>query len=192
MYTPWPDNSDKYALRTQLVDLISDFIYFAPGHEVADIQSKVASVYMYEFAHRPKHVSIFAEWMGVVHSENVPFDFGIPLWFSGYDAADKNVSMFIMAVYSNFAKIGDPTPQPVSGVTWERYNSSHRAYLRVHPNPKMAAVFAPRRMAFWNDYYPKLEQVNFETKKDVNSGFNSGVAMAMFYHVVLVVVLMML
>ena len=191
MYTPWPDNSDKYALRTQLVDLVGDYIYFAPSHEVADIHSKVASVYMYEFAHRPKNASMSAEWMGVVHGENVPFDFGIPLWFPRYDAADKNVSMFIMEAYANFAKNGDPTPQSVSGVTWERYNSSHRAYLRVHPNPKMAAAFAPRRMSFWNDYYPKLEQVNFETKKYVNSGTNAVFAMVLFYNVVFVVVLMM-
>ncbi|KAL9966487.1 hypothetical protein ACROYT_G024569 [Oculina patagonica] len=191
MYTPWPDNSDKYALRSQLVDLIGDYMYFAPSHEVANIHSKVAPVYMYEFAHRPKNASIFAEWMGVVHGENVPFDFGIPLWYPGYDAADKNVSLFIMEAYANFAKTGDPTPQPVSGVTWERYNSSHRSYLRVHPNPKMAATFAPRRMAFWNDYHPKLEQVSFETKKDVVSGTSSGVAMAMFYHIALAFVLVM-
>ena len=191
MYTPWPDSSDKYALRSQLIDLIGDYLYFAPSHEVADIHSKVAPVYIYEFAHRPKNASIFAEWMGVVHGENVAFDFGIPLWFPRYDAADKNVSLFIMAVYANFAKTGDPTPQPVSGVTWESYNSTHRAYLRVHPSPKMAAAFAPRRMAFWNDYHPKLAQVNFESKKDVTSGTKASVAIAMFYQIALIVVLMM-
>ena len=36
MYTPWPDRNDKYALRSQLVDLIGDYIYFAPSHEVAE------------------------------------------------------------------------------------------------------------------------------------------------------------
>ncbi len=190
MYTPWPDNSDKYALRSQLVNLIGDYICFAPSHEVADIHSKVAPVYMYEFAHRSVKASIYPEWMGVVHGENVPFDFGIPLYFPNYDAADKNVSLFIMTVYANFAKTGNPTPQPVSGVTWERYNSSHRAYLRVDAHPKMAAAFAPRRMAFWNDYYPKLAQVKFENKKDVPSGNSAGVAMAMFYHCALVVILM--
>ena len=191
MYTPWPDNSDKYALRSQLIDLIGDYWYFASSHEVADIHSKVAPVYMYEFAHRPKNASLNPEWMGVVHGENVPFDFGLPLWFPGYVTTDKNVTLFIMAVYTNFAKFGDPTPQAVSGVTWEKYNSSHRAYLRVDANPKMAAVFAPRRMAFWNDYCPKLTQVNFEAKKDVTSGADGAVTMAMFYQVALVIVLMM-
>ena len=160
MYTPWPDNNDRYALRNQLVNVISDYFYFAPSHEVADIHSRYASVYMYEFAHDTK-VTI-----GVVRLDNVPFDFGIPLSPDGvrYDAADRNFSLFIMAVYVNFAQTGDPTPQLISGVTWSGYNSSHRAYLRVDPNPKMASTFYPRRMAFWNHYHPKLVQLKFETK----------------------------
>ena len=181
MYTPWPDNSDEYALRSQLVDLLGDYICFAPSHEVADIHSKYAPVYMYEFAHRSVKASIDPEWMGIDHFENVLYDFGIPLLpslSSNYDAADKNVSSFIMAVYANFAKTGDPTPQPVSGVTWERYNSSHRAYLRVDVNPKMAAAFSPRRMAFWNDCYPKLAQVKFDTSHDMVIGAIAGVVMA--------------
>lgn len=129
-----------------------------------------------------------AEWMGVVHGENVPFPFGIPLWFPRYDAADKNVSQFIMATYANFAKTGDPTPQSVSGISWEKYNSTHRAYLRVEAKPKMAAAFAPRRMAFWNDYYPKLQQVDFDSKKEVVSGGTAGVTMGMLSYIAFVMV----
>ena len=64
MYTPWPDTSNRYALRSQLVDLISDYYYFAPSHKVATIHSQVAPVYMYEFAHRSKF-SFTPEWIGV-------------------------------------------------------------------------------------------------------------------------------
>ena len=105
-----------------------------------------------------------------------------------YDAAYRNATQFIMATYANFAKTSDPTPQPVSGVSWERYNSTHRACLRVETKPKMAAAFAPRRMAFWNDYYPKLQQVEFDTKKEVVSGGSAGVAMAMLSCMALVIV----
>lgn len=163
MYTPWPDNSDKYAMRSQLIDLIGDYIFFAPSHEVADIHSKYAPVYMYEFAHRSKTASATPEWMGVAHDENVPFDFGAPLTLPFYHDVDKYISLTIMALYTNFAKYGDPTPLPVSGVTWEKYNSNHRAYLRVDSKSKMAFSFAPRRMAFWNNYHPKLTQVTFGT-----------------------------
>ena len=192
MYTPWPDNSDKYALRTQLMDLIGDYLFFAPSYEVADIHSQHAPVYMYEFAHRSEKVSLYPEWMGSVHYENVLYDFGIPLFpslFSEYNAADRNVSLFIMEAYSNFIKNGDPTPQPVSGVTWERYNSSHRAYLRVNAKSKMAASFAPRRMSFWNDYHPKLTQVKFATRKYVDNCASSEFAMAASLHIAVVVIL---
>ena len=174
------------------MDMIGDFVFVAPSHEVADNHSQHAPVYMYEFAHRSNNASFYPEWMGVAHEEDLPYDFGIPLLprFSEYDAVDKNISLFVMAVYANFARTGDPTPQPVSGVTWERYNTSHRAYLRVDASPKMEAAFAPRRMAFWNEYNPKLQEVKFDTKDEVTSGASAGVAIAVFYQVVLVISLL--
>ena len=181
MYTPWPDNSDKYALRSQLVDLLSDYVYFAPSHEVADIHSKVAPVYMFEFAHRRILLNDNPMWMGVVHSDNVAYDFGFPwhpVFSSAFDAADKNVSLLIMTMYANFARSGDPS---ASGITWERFNSSHRAYLRISDaNPKMAASFYPRRMAFWNDYHPKLTQLKFGNIKEVSSGASAVFTMGVF------------
>ena len=192
MYTPWPDNSDKYTLRSQLVDLIGDCYYTAPTYEVADFHSQYAPVYLYEFAHRSEKASIYPEWMGVAHYENVLYDFGFPLFpgiSSSYDATDRNVSLFVMELYANFAKFGDPTPQPVSGVTWERYNSSHRAYLRVDAKSKMAASFAPRRMSFWNDYHPKLTQVKFEAKNEVVNGASVSVAMATCLYITFFVIL---
>ena len=186
MYTPWPDNSNKYALRSQLVDLIGDYLFVAPSHEVADIHSQGAPVYMYEFAHRPNVSFADAEWQGVIHADNILFDFGAP--FSRllpYSAADRNVSLFIMTMYANFTRSGDPS---VSGVTWERFNSSHRAYLRVHTNPKMAASFNPRRMAFWNDYYPKLMQVRFDITKEVVSGANASATIAAFLYILIITI----
>ena len=133
----------------------------------------------------------------MARKNNVPYDFGMPFLessvdtegFPNYDATDRHVSWFVMTLYTNFAKYGNPTPQPVSGVTWQQFTSSHRAYLRVDANPEMVScfdpisnpelfsfphesrtrkrrsgvenVFDPRRMAFWNNYYPKLVQVEF-------------------------------
>ncbi|XP_073237031.1 neuroligin-4, X-linked-like [Porites lutea] len=171
MYTPWPDNSNTYALRSGLVDVIGDNLFVAPSHKVADVHGQVAPVYLYEFAHRGKSsLVVRAEWMGVVHAENIPFDFGVPFlpkFSPHYSQADRNVSLFIMTMYANFARSGDPS---VSGVTWEKYNSSHRAYLKVDTSPKLKASFNSRRMSFWNNYYPKLKQVKFDVNKEVVSG----------------------
>ncbi|PFX33884.1 Neuroligin-4, X-linked [Stylophora pistillata] len=182
MYTPWPDNSEKFALRSQLVDSIGDSVFVAPRKKVADIHSQYAEVYMYEFAHRSKNSSYYAEWMGVAHGENLQKNFGIPVLpnFPEYDAADRNVSLFVMAVYANFANFGNPTPQPVSGVMWEKYNSSHRAYLHKKNKSKMAASFAPRRMSFWNKKKPKLKEVNFDLKSSIVSAVSSNAALATY------------
>ena len=135
-----------------------------------------------------------ADWMGVVHSENVPFDFGVPLlpkFLSLYSPADRNVSLLIMTMCANFAWSGDPT---VCGVAWDKYNSSHRSYMRVGVNPGIEASFHPRRMSFWNDYYPKLMQLKFDIIKDkVISSANAivNVAMGNVFLVSFVVVLLM-
>ena len=73
MYTPWPDSSDKYALRTQLVDLIGDQPFYAPSHAVADIHSKYADVYMSMFDYQQKVRPLHKAWYGVQHGDNVFF-----------------------------------------------------------------------------------------------------------------------
>ena len=158
-----------YAFRHKLIDVIGDYFYVVQTHEIAVIHISFAPVYLYEFTHssRPN------QQLGVVHGDNVPYGFGIPFLetsadtkgFHYYDARDRQVSWFVMTLYTNFAKYGNPTPQPVSGVTWQQFNSAHRAYLRLGANPAMVSCFDPRRMAFWNNYYPKLVQVEFGVRQ---------------------------
>ena len=188
MYTPWPDNSNEQALRSQLADLVGDYIFDAPSFEVADIHSQFAQVYVYQFAHRSK-VTLLPEWMGVAHGENVVYDFGIPMLSRvplRFDAIDRNMSLVMMAMYADFARSGTPK---VSGITWEKYDSTNRAYLRVDTDPKMTANFYPLRMSFWNDYYIKLTQVKFDTKKDAPSVASTVVTMATFVQIILITIL---
>ena len=58
-------------------------------------------------------------------------------------------------------------------------------------SPELKASFNPRRMSFWNDYYPKLEQVKFDANKEVVSGAKDIVTMGMIGTVFQVVFSMM-
>ena len=58
--------------------------------------------------------------------------------------------------------------------------------LRVDTNTKMASSFYPRRMAFWNDYYPKLEEMKFDVAKE-ESGASVDVAIGTFTQVVVAI-----
>ena len=92
-----------------------------------------------------------------------------------------------MAMYANFARSGDPT---ISGIPWDKYNSSQRPYLRVDITPE--ASFNPRRMSFWNNYYPKLKQLKFDTTGAVKNDASPLVAMGTFSQIVFVLLSAML
>ena len=49
---------------------------------------------------------------------------------------------------------------------------------------KLKTSFNSRRMSFWNNYYPKLEQVKFDVNKEVVSGAKDVVTMGTALQVV--------
>lgn len=159
LYTPWPNKLDPLKIKQGIPDAIGDFTMTAPTHEDLVLHSKKAPVYMYEFAHRSS-LNPSPSWKGATHKDDTPYQFGFPLMnltvLQQYDEVDRNVSDMVITLFTNFAKYGNPTSQPVLGVKWEGFNSSHRAYLRIHPTPEMAINFKPTRVAFWNEYYENM------------------------------------
>ena len=96
-----------------------------------------------------------------------------------YDDIDRNVSDMVITLFTNFAKYGNPTPQPVRGVSWEEFNSSRKAYLRIHSVPEMAINFQPTRMAFWNRYYENMLKEEPKTCKS-QSGESDMICLDLF------------
>ena len=96
-----------------------------------------------------------------------------------YDDIDRNVSDMVITLFTNFAKYGNPTPQPVRGVSWEEFNSSRKAYLRIHSVPEMAINFQPTRMAFWNGYYENMLKEEPKTCKS-QSGESDVISLDLF------------
>lgn len=159
LYTPWSNRDDDIKTKVGLADAVGDFTMTAPTHTDLVLHSKHASVFMYEFAHRSK-LNPRPQWKGVAHKDDTPYEFGFPLMnltvLQQYDDADRNISDMLITLFTNFAKYGNPTPQPVRGVTWERFNSSHKVYIRIQAQPEMAVNYRPTRVAFWNEYYERM------------------------------------
>jgi len=159
LYTPWSNREDDIKTKVGLADAVGDFTMTAPTHTDLILHSKHAPVFMYEFAHR-SNLNPRPLWKGVAHKDDTPYEFGFPLMnltvLQQYNDADRNVSDMFITLFTNFAKYGNPTPQPVLGVTWERFNSSHKAYISIQRQPEMAVNYRPTRMAFWNEYYERM------------------------------------
>ena len=162
-YTPWGNTDDSTKLRQSIVDSNSDRSFLASSILACIIHSTHAPSYLYEFGYHTNSSlpPALPKWMGVTHGANFQFDFGVPfLNMTGlpqYNDADKNVSYLVMRMFTNFAKLGNPTPEPLSnGVQWTAFNLSNLAYLHIDISQKLRKNFEPHRIAFWNEYYPKL------------------------------------
>ena len=159
MNTPWPYARDEYKLKRGFSDIVTDSCVAEPTHASLLSHSKQEPSYMYEFAYRSE-LNPAAQWLGVRHKDDTPYQFGFPLMnltiLQNYDEADRNISDLIITLFTNFAKYGNPTPEPVRGASWEKFNSSHRVYLRIQESPLMATNYYPTKMAFWSEYYKKL------------------------------------
>ena len=159
LYTPWPDQNDHIKVKIALADEVGDFTMSAPTHADLALHSKNAPVFMYEFAHMST-LNLRPAWKGPSHKDDTPYQFGFPLMnltvLQQYNEADRNLSYMLITLFTNFAKYGKPTPQPVNGVSWEGFNTSHMVYLRVQSQPEMAVNYKPTKMAFWNEFYERM------------------------------------
>lgn len=159
MNTPWPYVEDLNKLRRGFSDVVTHSCVAEPAQTSLTFHSKHSPAFFYEFAYRSK-LDPSPEWLGVRHKDDTPYQFGFPLMnltvLQNWDEADRNVSDMVITLFTNFAKYDNPTPDPVGGTSWERFNQSHMVYLRIQEKPSMAINYQPTKMAFWREYYKTL------------------------------------
>lgn len=158
-YTRWPRKNNSTKIRQSIIDALTDYYVIAPTYASLMFQSQYSPTWLYEFRHRSVH-SPKQDWEGVAHGDITAYVFGLPLLDATsphpYTAADRNISDFMVTVYTNFVKFGDTTPEPVDGIKWSNFQPNDQAYLRIEATPQMSKDFKAIKVAFWNDYLPDL------------------------------------
>jgi neuroligin len=110
-YTQFDRPSDNYTRRDEIMDLLSDGQYKAPLVKMALEHAKTADTYLYSFAYSTQSED-FAQWSGGVHGDELPYIFGAPLvggvspFPTAYTPQEKELSKFMMRMWTNFAKTG--------------------------------------------------------------------------------------
>lgn len=152
-------------IREQLMDLWHD--KFATAPTALNLQTFAdAGIpgYFFIFNHRSKY-SIWPEWVGVNHADELPYVFGAPFarpnitpLTTGFTAMEKGLSRFMIKLWTNFAKFGDPNSQEDGHdlVTWPKYTNENREYLEIGLEWKVGKNYRPKEVAFWNEFLPKL------------------------------------
>lgn len=170
MYTYWPDPNNVTLIRDQYIALLSDFLYRAPVDNIVKLLlEKKVPVYMYVMNTTIESFKL-ADWRKYPHDiehymlTGAPFmdiDFFPPkdhwnrnMWTDN----DRNISHFFMKTYSNFAKYGNPTPEQVLGIHFQKAYQGELRYLNINTtyNSSILMNYRQTECAFWTQYLPTV------------------------------------
>ncbi|KAL9970956.1 hypothetical protein ACROYT_G023425 [Oculina patagonica] len=177
-YTNHADPNNKIIVRQAMLDSASHAYFVAPPIQEAKALSKEGRApYVYLFNHRPVHTRV-PDWIGVVHDMENGFVFGAPfknisdpmlnMMVAKYSEIEKGLSLYIMKLWTDFAKYGTPNPPDTgpSPVTWPKFTEEEQEYLVLDVKPGVEQRYQAEKVAFWNEVVPKvLELSKTEEKK---------------------------
>ncbi|XP_006072140.3 carboxylesterase 3 isoform X1 [Bubalus bubalis] len=154
-------SSDGQAKREAFQELISDIIITLPMLQFArDLQDSGVSIFFYEFQHRPSSFAkIKPAWVRADHGAELTFMFGGPfltdessmLAFPEATEEEKQLSLTMMAQWTNFAWTGDPNGKGLP--LWPLFNHEEE-YLEISLVPRVNQKPREARMQLWAEILP--------------------------------------
>ncbi|XP_050505413.1 acetylcholinesterase-like [Diabrotica virgifera virgifera] len=106
-YTNWEQVHDGYLNQKMIGDVVGDYFFVCPTNDFAELAAERGmKVYYYYFTHRTS-TSLWGEWMGVMHGDEIEYVFGHPLNLSlQFNSRERELSLKIMQVFTRFAGTG--------------------------------------------------------------------------------------
>ncbi|XP_050542829.1 acetylcholinesterase-like [Daktulosphaira vitifoliae] len=172
-YSVWEKREldDPYSNQKRLGDIVADYFFVCPTNHFANIVAdRGARVYYYFFTHRTDS-HLWAEWMGVMHGDEMQYVFGHPLNMSmPYNARERDLSIRIMEAFTRFSLTGTPVSDDIE---WPLYNESKPIY-HVWNAAKLEVGYGPRatECQFWNGFFPKIAESLKEASKNACEDFS--------------------
>nr|AAM69372.1 acetylcholinesterase precursor [Musca domestica] len=155
-YTSWEGNPG-YQNQQQIGRAVGDHFFTCPTNEYAQaLAERGASVHYYYFTHRTS-TSLWGEWMGVLHGDEIEYFFGQPLNNSlQYRPVERELGKRMLNSVIEFAKSGNPA---VDGEEWPNFSKEDPVYYVFSTDEKIEKLQRgplAKRCSFWNDYLPKV------------------------------------
>ncbi|XP_013119080.1 acetylcholinesterase isoform X1 [Stomoxys calcitrans] len=155
-YTSWEGNPG-YQNQQQIGRAVGDHFFTCPTNEYAQsLAERGAGVHYYYFTHRTS-TSLWGEWMGVLHGDEIEYFFGQPLNTSlQYRPVERELGKRMLNAVIEFAKTGNPA---VDGEEWPNFSKEDPVYYVFSTDEKTEKLQRgplAKRCSFWNDYLPKV------------------------------------
>ncbi|KAJ7388414.1 neurexin protein binding [Desmophyllum pertusum] len=102
-------------------------------------------------------------------AKNIPEPF-VNASVTKYSETEKGLSLYIMKLWTDFAKYGSPNPpdSEPSPVTWPKFTEEEQEYLVLDLKPRLERRYEADGVAFWNEIVPKMVELT-QTEK-TNTG----------------------
>ncbi|KYO32633.1 carboxylesterase 5A [Alligator mississippiensis] len=165
------DTNDPDELRAQFQEMMGDFLFVFPAIQVSRYhRDSGASVYFYEFQHRP---SIFKDtkphFVKADHGDEIGFVFG-NLFISGNSVLvgdgteeEKQLSRKMMKYWANFARNGNPNGNDL--VEWPVFDLKEQ-YLELNLKQGKGQKLKEKRIEFWTkSLAEKLKTIKDKEKR---------------------------
>ncbi|XP_061402857.1 acetylcholinesterase [Musca vetustissima] len=174
-YTSWEGNPG-YQNQQQIGRAVGDHFFTCPTNEYAQaLAERGASVHYYYFTHRTS-TSLWGEWMGVLHGDEIEYFFGQPLNNSlQYRPVERELGKRMLNSVIEFAKTGNPA---VDGEEWPNFSKEDPVYYVFSTDEKIEKLQRgplAKRCSFWNDYLPKVRSW-IGSECDTNSSTSASAA----------------
>ncbi|KAK5878614.1 hypothetical protein CesoFtcFv8_024008 [Champsocephalus esox] len=163
----WASNPSWETIKKTVVEIGTDYIFLVPIQTALYLHAanaKTGRTYSYLFSEPSRLGGIarpFPSWMGADHADDLQYVFGKP--FStplGYWPRHRDVSGYIIAYWTNFAKTGDPNKGGQSVPTpWPQFTGTGHQYVEIHHDMNKAYVrekMRIRHVHFWTSVLPNL------------------------------------
>ncbi|CAH8521130.1 unnamed protein product [Schistosoma intercalatum] len=178
-YTWWSNLENNTARWKRTVDLVSDMEIISPLDSIVKYHSVYSpSVYFYEFSYSSPNDKQATPEIGIYHGIELPFLFGFPfmnksIWLTLFGENnplprcvsdnyvypyDTNISEYLLDLWANFVKYGNPTPQNVKNIKWPNFKQPEEAYLHIELNSSIKYHYRSSDMAFWRYRFEELAE----------------------------------
>uniref|UniRef100_A0A3B3ZF12 Carboxylic ester hydrolase n=1 Tax=Periophthalmus magnuspinnatus TaxID=409849 RepID=A0A3B3ZF12_9GOBI len=163
----WGTNPDRETIKKTAVAIGTDYIFLVPTQAALYLHDKHATTgrtYSYVLSEPNRMgglVTPYPDWMGADHADDLQYVFGKPFTTPlGYWPRHRDLSRYMIAYWTNFAKTGDPN-QGGSAVPakWPQFQNGGERYLEIRNDMDDSFVHIDMRLRyvyFWTSFLPSL------------------------------------
>ncbi|XP_035995964.1 bile salt-activated lipase [Fundulus heteroclitus] len=166
----WGSNPSSETIKKTVVAIETDYMFLIPTQAALYLHASNAGsgrTYSYLFS-EPNRLGIISKpWLGADHADDLQYVFGKP--FStplGYWPKHRDLSGYMIAYWTNFAKTGDPNTGDLSvPASWPTFTSTGHKFVEI--NSKMDASYVRQKLRlryvnFWTSVLPSLPTVQIK------------------------------